>query len=78
MVQVVICVGSHCALLGALNILDTMEELEAEYPNQIKVEKVKCIGSCDEQEAPIVKIDDEIIYSAKSHIVVSKVMERIK
>lgn len=79
MVKVEICVGSHCSLVGALNILETLEELQEEYPEQIKIERVECMDRCgDIKNAPVVKVDDDLITSAQTQMVISKVMERIK
>jgi NADH:ubiquinone oxidoreductase subunit E len=79
MVKVKICAGSHCSLVGALNILETLEELQEEYPDQIQIERVECLDKCEDiKKAPVVKVDDEIITSAQNQIVISKVMERIK
>ncbi|MGM0438096.1 MAG: (2Fe-2S) ferredoxin domain-containing protein [Bacillota bacterium] len=79
MVKVKICVGSHCSLVGALNILDTLEELKEEYPEQIQIKRVECMDRCgDIKNAPVVKVDDELITSAQTQVVISKVMERIK
>jgi NADH:ubiquinone oxidoreductase subunit E len=79
MVKVEICVGSHCSLVGALNILDTLEELQSEYPEQIKIERVECMDRCEDiKNAPVVKVDDDLITSAQTQMVISKVMERIK
>ena len=79
MVKVKICVGSHCSLVGALNILDTLEELKEEYPEQIQIKRVECMDRCgDIKNAPVVKVDDELITSAQTQMVISKVMERIK
>lgn len=79
MVKVEICAGSHCSLVGALNILETLEELQTEYPDQIQIEKVECMDMCDDiKNAPVVRVDDDLITSAQTQMVISKVMERIK
>lgn len=79
MVNVEICMGSHCSLLGALNILENIEELKKDYPNQIKIKKVECMDKCDDiKNAPLVRVDDCLISSAQTQQVSSKVMERIK
>mgnify|MGYP006294654783 CR=1 FL=1 len=79
MVKVEVCVESHCALVGGLNILESLEELREDYPEQIEVEKVECLDICDDiKRSPVVKIDGEVITSAKSEVVMSKVMERIQ
>lgn len=79
MVKVEICAGSHCSLVGALNILETLEELQEEYPAQIKIEKTECMDMCEDiKNAPVVKVEEELITSAQTQMVISKVMERIK
>lgn len=79
MVKIKICVGSHCSLVGALNILDNLEELKEEYPEQIQIERLECMDRCEDiKNAPVVKVDDELITSAQSQMVISKVMERIE
>lgn len=79
MVKVEICVGSHCSLVGALNILETLEELQEEYPEQLEIKRVECMDRCEDiKNAPVVRVDDDLITSAQTQVVISKVMERIK
>lgn len=79
LVKVKICVGSHCSLVGALNILDTLEKLQEDYPGEIEINRVKCLDKCEDiKKAPVVKVDDELITAAQNHKVISKIMERIK
>ncbi|MDZ7795503.1 MAG: NAD(P)H-dependent oxidoreductase subunit E [Spirochaetia bacterium] len=79
MVKVEICAGSHCSLVGALDILETLEELQEDYPEQIEIKKTECMDKCfDMKNAPVVKVDDELITGAQTQVVISKVMERIK
>ncbi len=78
MVKIEVCVGSHCALVGGLNILESLEDLKEDYPEQIKLKKVECLDVCDDiKRSPVVKVDDEVITAAQSEVVMSKVMERI-
>ena len=79
MVKVEICAGSHCSLVGALSILDTLEELQEEYPDQIQIKKYECMDLCENiKNVPVVKVDGELITSAQTQKVISKIMERIK
>lgn len=79
MVKVEICVGSHCSLVGALNILDTLEKLQEDYPGEIEIKRVECLDRCEDiKKAPVVKVDDELITSAQTQKVISRIMERIK
>lgn len=87
--KIKVCVGSNCTLLGAMNILDSIEDLKdiiSENPEDysdeaLDVEAVKCLGCCKESEkevAPVVVIDEEIINKATSQAVMGKILDRIK
>ena len=87
--KVKVCVGSNCTLLGAMNILDQIEDLkeiiseEPESYNEesLDVEAVKCIGFCkesDENIAPVVVIDDEAIFNASSQVVMEKILDKLR
>lgn len=76
-IDVKVCVGSRCTMMGAMNILDHVENIKDEYTDfDIKIHTVKCLGECKQSEkniAPVVIINDEKIYNATS----AKVMERM-
>lgn len=87
--KIKVCVGSNCTLLGAMNILDSIEDLKdiiSENPENysdeaLDVEAVKCIGFCKESEkevAPVVIIDEVILTKATSQVVMEKILDRIK
>lgn len=82
--KVEVCVGSTCMLMGSLNILDQLENLEdilftdkEVYKDEaLEVLAVKCMGLCKVTEdniSPIVVIDGEPLFKASSQ----EVMERI-
>lgn len=86
--KVKVCVGSNCTLLGAMNILDQLEDLKdiieesPEYYSDeiLEVEAIKCIGICkhtSEEVAPIVIIDDEIIVQASGQVVMEKIIDKM-
>lgn len=87
--KVKVCVGSNCTLLGAMNILDQIEDLkdiiieepESYQEENLDVEAVKCIGFCkesDENIAPVVVIDDEAIFNASSQVVMEKILDKLR
>ncbi len=80
MFSVEICVGSHCSLVGALSILDALENLAEENPGKFEIKKISCTDNCkgNINNVPVVKVEDELILSAKNQVVLSKVMERLK
>lgn len=87
--KVKVCVGSNCTLLGAMNMLDQIEDLKdiiSEDPENysdevLEVEAVKCLGYCKETTddvAPVVVIDDESILNATSQVVMEKIMNKMR
>ena len=87
--KIKVCVGSHCTLLGSMNILDQLEDLKEiisrDLDNYIdedlEVEAIKCLGFCkknDEKVAPIVVIDGEPMYNATSQIVMEKIINKVR
>jgi len=87
--KIKVCVGSNCLLLGAMGILDQIEFLEefivkdSDHYNEevFDVEAIKCLGICketDEKLAPIVVINDEVIYNSTSQAVMEKILSKLK
>lgn len=87
--KVKVCVGSNCTLLGAMNILDQIEDLKEiisespeNYQNEpLDVEAVKCIGICKETTepvAPVVVIDGETMTQASGQVVMEKILDKLK
>lgn len=75
--DVKLCMGTHCAMMGNLNLYDVLEELVEKYPEDIKLEVVKCLNCCSDGKAPIVMIDNKIKYNARSEKIVSEILEVI-
>jgi len=87
--RVKVCMGTNCTLLGAMNILDSIEDLKdiieennEEYnEDELHVEAVKCLNYCKETKeniAPVVVIDDEVILNATSQEVMEKIVLKKK
>ena len=87
--KVKVCVGSHCTLLGSMNILDQLddlkeiigEDLDNYNDEDLDVEAIKCLGFCkntDSKVAPIVVIDGEPMYNATSQNVMEKIINKIR
>ncbi|MFS8540559.1 MAG: NAD(P)H-dependent oxidoreductase subunit E [Tissierellales bacterium] len=84
--KVKICMGSNCTLLGAMNILDQVEDLrnlisqEENYNvDEFDIEVVKCLGFCKNAKdniSPVVVIDDEILFNATGQIVMEKIIKK--
>lgn len=86
--KVKVCMGSNCTLLGAMNLLDQIESLRElieenkEYKNEeLEIESIKCLGYCketDEDIAPVVIVDEDVIFKATGQIVMEKIMDKMR
>jgi len=87
--KIKVCMGSNCTLLGAMNILDQIEDLKDiinddidNYSDEeLDVKAVRCLDYCKnttEKIAPVVVIDDEVMFNASSQIVMEKIVNKLK
>jgi NADH:ubiquinone oxidoreductase subunit E len=86
--KVKVCMGSNCTLLGAMNLLDQIESLREliaenkEYKDEeLEIESIKCLGYCketDEDIAPVVIVDEDVIFKATGQIVMGKIMDKMR
>ncbi len=87
--KVQVCVGSNCTLLGAMNILDQLDDLQDiisensdDYTEEVlEVEAIKCLGFCkgtEEKVAPIVVADGEAMFHATGQAVMEKIVNKLK
>lgn len=77
LVKIKVCMGTHCTMMGNLNLQENLESLQIEYPGKIEIEAVKCLKYCEENGAPVVDINGELIKNATPEIVISKIIEVI-
>ncbi|TJX67674.1 (2Fe-2S) ferredoxin domain-containing protein [Soehngenia saccharolytica] len=87
--KVKVCMGSNCTLLGAMSLLDQIESLreiidenEKEYRDEeLEIESIKCLGYCKDTDAdiaPVVIVDDDVIFNATGQIVMEKIMDKMR
>lgn len=87
--KVKVCVGSNCTLMGAMDILDQIDDLKVimdedsqNYKNEeLEVEAIKCLGYCkeiDEKLSPIVVIDEEVVLNARGQTVMEKIVNGLR
>lgn len=73
--KVTVCMGSHCVMVGSMNIMTQLEELKESMPEiNLELDMVKCLGGCKEGKAPVVIIDGEMIKGASSQDIMAKIM----
>lgn len=77
-VKVKICMGTHCTMMGNLNLQENLEDLQLEYPGQIEIESVRCLKFCEDNKAPIVELSGKIITNASAEKVISEILEVVK
>lgn len=77
-IHVAICVGTRCTLMGALNLGTMLEDVIDEMEEEIIIDYVKCLDNClDSDHYPMVKVNDEAVYSASAEKVFQKIQELI-
>ncbi|MDK8275791.1 (2Fe-2S) ferredoxin domain-containing protein [Peptoniphilus duerdenii] len=88
--KVTVCMGSRCTMMGANQIYDQLEYIANELcgpeselcsSKNLELNISKCLNLCkgeNERKAPIVVIDDEIVYNATPQAVSEKVMEALR
>lgn len=87
--KVKVCMGSNCTLLGAMSLLDQIESLreifdenDKEYRDEeLEIESIKCLGYCKDTDvdiAPVVIVDDDVIFNATGQIVMEKIMDKMR
>lgn len=75
-VKVQICVGTHCTMMGAMDLYEMVNNINDEYPDQqVEVELVKCFDDCKTNQAPVVTVDGKKITSATSEEVMALIRE---
>jgi NADH:ubiquinone oxidoreductase subunit E len=77
MIQVRICRGTLCHVMGGHNLPLLADKLPANWQNQIKIEGVSCLECCGENSGmkpPFVEVNGKII----SEATIAKVMEAIR
>ncbi len=79
-IQVKICMGTTCFVMGASNLQELIELIPEKYSDSVEVCGVPCLGLCSETKkysgAPYVKVNDEVVAEATTEKVLKQI-ERI-
>jgi NADH:ubiquinone oxidoreductase subunit E len=75
-IPVQICFGTHCTMMGAMDILEAVTELKERMTDcLIEIEIVKCFGDCNSDRfAPVVVVSGERFNSATTEQVMARIM----
>ncbi|MDD4080538.1 MAG: NAD(P)H-dependent oxidoreductase subunit E [Eubacteriales bacterium] len=81
-ILVEVCAGTHCTMMGAMNIMDavhSLEEFQEDTPDMcdIQVRAIPCMNLCrDAAQGPFVRVDGKLIPQAESESVMAAIMAR--
>jgi len=76
-VNVNVCLGTTCFVMGGSNLQELNEIIPRKYNNEVSISGVNCLGLCsinwEYSKAPYVKVNEEVVPEAT----VEKVLEEI-
>lgn len=82
-IVVEVCVGTHCTMMGAMNIIDaihSLEEIQHEMGGtfcEVEVRAIPCLELCRQGiQGPVVRVDGQVIHEAESESVMAAIMAR--
>ncbi|MFW6257108.1 MAG: NAD(P)H-dependent oxidoreductase subunit E [Bacillota bacterium] len=72
-IEVEVCVGTSCFLMGSQAILDTLKDLSGKLKKKITVKHISCMNRCE--RGPVVKIDGRALENATPEQVVKEIKD---
>ncbi len=78
-VKVQICFGTHCTMMGAMDLYEAVSQIRDELSDQeIEIQVVKCFGDCKSNlDAPVVLVNEKKITAATSEKVMAEIMSEV-
>lgn len=80
-INVKVCLGTTCFVMGSSNLQDLMETVPAKFGEKVEVSGVPCLGLCsidwEYSRAPYVKVGDDVIYEATVEKVLSAIERKL-
>ena len=74
-----VCAGTHCTMMGSMNIMDSvasLTEIQQQPCCEVEVHPVKCMGLCkDGRQGPFVRVNDTLIERAEGDAVMSAILQ---
>lgn len=81
-VNVKVCLGTTCFVMGSSNLQELMEMVPNKYGEKVEVFGVPCLGLCsidwEYSRAPYVKVDEDVVYEATVEKVFSAINSRLE
>ena len=81
-IVVEVCAGTHCTMMGSMDIIDAVHSLEEirqgmENACEVVVTAVPCMNLCKKSvHGPFVRVDNQLIEQAESEAVMADIMSR--
>ena len=75
-INVVICTGTACYVMGAASLLSVKEEVDAELSARIQLSGCSCMGFCKQQgqgRAPFAKVNETVITDATLNKLIAEI-----
>lgn len=73
-----ICVGTLCYVMGGAELYDAIDSLPPEIKEQLDIAFSSCFGSCEEkQEPPFVELNGKKIGGVTKSILLQKINEEL-
>lgn len=75
-----VCAGTHCTMMGAMDIMDAIASLkELNHPAlanlEVRVEAVPCLDTCKQDtKGPVVKVAGRLLERADSESVMAAIL----
>jgi len=80
-VNVKVCLGTTCFVMGSSNLQELIETVPAKYGEEVEVKGVPCLGLCsidwEYSRAPYVKVNEDVIYEATVEKVLSAIEKKL-
>ncbi|MBQ7397091.1 MAG: NAD(P)H-dependent oxidoreductase subunit E [Lentisphaeria bacterium] len=79
--QLEICCGTTCYMLGANRLLNIENEMPSELRGKCEVKALPCMGLCNDKElagAPYVKLNGIVIENATAEKIYDKIRELLE
>lgn len=80
-INVKVCLGTTCFVMGSSNLQELIETVPAKYGEAVEVSGVPCLGLCsidwEYSRAPYVKVDNDVVYEATVEKVLSAIERKL-
>lgn len=81
-VNVKVCLGTTCFVMGSSNLQELIEQVPKKFGDDVEVASSPCLGLCsidwEFSKAPYVKVNDEIVKEATVEKVMAAVEKELK